>query len=49
VGGWSGAIVAANLDPRDATGALGFTGAMGDLKNATTPGGTLYVFSLPHQ
>jgi lanthanide-dependent methanol dehydrogenase len=47
VGGWSGAIVAADLDPRDATGALGFTGAMGDLKNATTRGGTLYVFSLP--
>jgi PQQ-dependent dehydrogenase (methanol/ethanol family) len=49
VGGWSGAIVAANLDPRDATGALGFTGAMADLKNATTRGGTLYVFSLPQQ
>ncbi|MFL5259343.1 MAG: methanol/ethanol family PQQ-dependent dehydrogenase [Hyphomicrobiales bacterium] len=49
VGGWSGAIVAANLDPRDATGALGFTAAMADLKNATTRGGTLYVFSLPQQ
>lgn len=47
VGGWSGAIVAGNLDPRDATGALGFAGAMGDLKKATTAGGMLYVFSLP--
>ncbi|MFN2532575.1 MAG: methanol/ethanol family PQQ-dependent dehydrogenase [Pyrinomonadaceae bacterium] len=47
VGGWSGAIVAGGLDPRDATGALGFTGAMTDLPDATTKGGTLYVFSLP--
>jgi len=47
VGGWSGAIVAGGLDPRDATGALGFTGAMTDLPNATTKGGMLYVFSLP--
>jgi PQQ-dependent dehydrogenase (methanol/ethanol family) len=46
VGGWSGAIVAGGLDPRDATGALGFTGAMTDLPNATTKGGMLYVFSL---
>ena len=47
VGGWAGAIVAGNLDPRDPTGALGFVGAMGDLKQKTTPGGTLYVFALP--
>jgi PQQ-dependent dehydrogenase (methanol/ethanol family) len=47
IGGWSGAIVAGNLDPRDATGALGFVSAMADLKNATTAGGTLYVFALP--
>ena len=47
VGGWSGAIVAGGLDPRDATAALGFAGAMADLPNATTKGGTLYVFSLP--
>jgi PQQ-dependent dehydrogenase (methanol/ethanol family) len=47
VGGWSGAIVAGNLDPRDPTGALGFVGAMGDLPQSTTKGGMLYVFSLP--
>ncbi|HET9161371.1 MAG TPA: PQQ-dependent dehydrogenase, methanol/ethanol family, partial [Caulobacteraceae bacterium] len=47
VGGWAGAIVAGNLDPRDPTAALGFVGAMGDLKNKTNAGGTLYVFALP--
>jgi PQQ-dependent dehydrogenase (methanol/ethanol family) len=47
VGGWSGAIVAGNLDPRDPSGALGFVGVMPDLKGKTTPGGMLYVFALP--
>ncbi|MDQ3919964.1 MAG: methanol/ethanol family PQQ-dependent dehydrogenase [Acidobacteriota bacterium] len=47
VGGWPGAIVAAGLDPRDATGALGFTNAVKDLPQFTTAGGMLYVFSLP--
>jgi len=47
VGGWSGAIVAGALDPRDVTAALGFVGAMKDLADATTRGGMLYVFSLP--
>ena len=47
VGGWSGAIVAGNLDPRDATAALGFVNAMTDLPQATARGGTLYVFGLP--
>lgn len=46
VGGWPGAIVAADLDPRDRGGALGFTGAMTDLPRHTTKGGMLYVFSL---
>lgn len=46
VGGWAGAIVAADMDPRDATGALGFANAMRDLKEATKKGGMLYVFSL---
>jgi PQQ-dependent dehydrogenase (methanol/ethanol family) len=46
VGGWSGAIVAAGLDARDATGALGFVNAMTDLPSHTTPGGMLYVFSV---
>jgi PQQ-dependent dehydrogenase (methanol/ethanol family) len=46
VGGWAGAIVSGDLDPRDATGALGFVNAMTDLKHATTRGGMLYVFGL---
>ena len=46
VGGWAGAIVSGDLDPRDATGALGFVNAMADLKKATTRGGMLYVFAL---
>jgi PQQ-dependent dehydrogenase (methanol/ethanol family) len=47
VGGWAGAIVAGNLDPRDSTAALGFAAVMTDLPRKTTKGGTLYVFSLP--
>jgi len=46
VGGWSGAIVAGALDPRDGTAALGFVNAMKDLPSATTRGGTLYIFGL---
>jgi PQQ-dependent dehydrogenase (methanol/ethanol family) len=46
VGGWAGGIVSGDLDPRDATAALGFANAMKDLKKATTRGGMLYVFSL---
>jgi PQQ-dependent dehydrogenase (methanol/ethanol family) len=47
VGGWSGAIVAAGLDARDSTAALGFVNAMRDLPGKTTKGGMLYVFALP--
>ena len=47
VGGWSGAIVAGDLDPRDSTAALGFAAAMADLPAKSTKGGTLYVFALP--
>jgi lanthanide-dependent methanol dehydrogenase len=47
VGGWSGAVVAGGLDTRDATAALGFVNAMTDLPQATTRGGTLYIFGLP--
>lgn len=47
VGGWAGAVVAANLDPRDQTAALGFVGATGDLPQFTGKGGKLYVFALP--
>lgn len=46
VGGWAGAIVAAGLDPRDSTAALGFVNAMKDLPQYSTKGGMLYVFSL---
>jgi PQQ-dependent dehydrogenase (methanol/ethanol family) len=46
VGGWAGAIVVNDLDPRDATAGNGFGGALADLKAATTRGGMLYVFSL---
>ena len=47
VGGWAGAIVAGDLDPRDPTAALGMVGAMMDLKEHTKKGGRLYVFALP--
>ncbi|MDT7604004.1 MAG: lanthanide-dependent methanol dehydrogenase, partial [Acidobacteriota bacterium] len=47
VGGWAGAVVAGDLDPRDGTAALGFANAMSDLKDKTTKGGMLYVFALP--
>jgi len=47
VGGWAGAIVSADLDPRDPTGALGMVNATKDLKQRTTKGGTVYVFALP--
>jgi PQQ-dependent dehydrogenase (methanol/ethanol family) len=47
VGGWAGAIVVNNLDPRDGTAAKGMVNATTDLKQKTQPGGTLYVFALP--
>lgn len=47
VGGWAGAIVAGDLDPRDASAALGFVGGMTDLPQHTAKGGMLYVFALP--
>ncbi len=43
VGGWAGAVVAGELDPRDATGALGFAGAMGDLPQHSTGRGAVCV------
>jgi PQQ-dependent dehydrogenase (methanol/ethanol family) len=46
IGGWPGAIVSADLDPRDATAGNGWGGVLGDLKQKTTKGGVLYVFSL---
>jgi lanthanide-dependent methanol dehydrogenase len=39
-------MVSNDLDPRDATAGNGFGGVLGDLKDVTTRGGMLYVFSL---
>jgi len=47
VGGWAGGIVAGDLDVRDASAGNGWANALPDLKNQTTQGGMLYVFSLP--
>ncbi|HEX8669057.1 MAG TPA: PQQ-dependent dehydrogenase, methanol/ethanol family [Allosphingosinicella sp.] len=47
VGGWAGAIVSAQLDPHDASAALGFVNAVRDLPGRTKAGGRLYVFALP--
>jgi PQQ-dependent dehydrogenase (methanol/ethanol family) len=47
IGGWAGAIVAADLDPKDPTGALGFVNAVKDLKKRVAAGGVVYVFALP--
>ncbi|HEX2254662.1 MAG TPA: methanol/ethanol family PQQ-dependent dehydrogenase [Thermoanaerobaculia bacterium] len=47
VGGWAGAVVAAELDVRDPTAGLGFVNAMKDLPEHTTAGGMLYAFALP--
>ena len=46
IGGWPGAVVVNDLDTRDATVAAGWGQAMRDLKNDTTRGGTLYVFTV---
>jgi PQQ-dependent dehydrogenase (methanol/ethanol family) len=46
VGGWSGAIVAGGLDPRDSSAAAGFVNVTRDLPSKTTKGGMLYVFAL---
>ena len=47
VGGWAGAIVSADLDPRDSTAGTGWGATMAGLQQATTKGGMLYVFALP--
>jgi PQQ-dependent dehydrogenase (methanol/ethanol family) len=47
VGGWAGAVVSGDLDPRDGTAALGFANAMSDLAKYSNKGGELYTFSLP--
>jgi lanthanide-dependent methanol dehydrogenase len=47
VGGWAGAVVAGDIDTRDASAALGFVNVMKDLPQRTTKGGALHVFKLP--
>jgi len=47
VGGWAGAVVSGDLDPRDATAGNGWGATMKDLPGRTSKGGTLYVFALP--
>lgn len=47
IGGWAGALVAAGLDPRDSSAALGFVNAVRDLPRKTKLGGKLHVFGLP--
>jgi PQQ-dependent dehydrogenase (methanol/ethanol family) len=49
IGGWAGALANAEIDPRVRNGALGYTGAMGDLPSVTSGGSTLMVFSLGAQ
>ena len=48
IGGWAGAIVSADLDSRDPSGALGFNNAVKDLPKRVSAGGMVYVFALPH-
>ena len=47
IGGWAGAVVAGDLDTRDASAGNGWASAMADLPGQTQKGGTLYVFALP--
>ncbi|MBW8816176.1 MAG: PQQ-dependent dehydrogenase, methanol/ethanol family [Caulobacterales bacterium] len=47
IGGWAGAMVSSQLDPRDATAAKGFGNMSADLKKESAIGGMLYVFALP--
>jgi PQQ-dependent dehydrogenase (methanol/ethanol family) len=46
IGGWSGAVAAAEIDPRVRTGALGFVGATQDLPAYTVGGNSLLVFAV---
>ena len=46
IGGWSGAVAHAEIDPRVRNGALGFTGAVQDLPAYTKGGSNLIVFAI---
>jgi hypothetical protein len=45
IGGWMGAAALPSLSVDDPYAALGAVGAMRDIKSATQPGDSLYVFS----
>ena len=47
IGGWVGAMVSSELDPRDPTAAKGFGNMAAELKKQGSEGGMLYVFALP--
>jgi PQQ-dependent dehydrogenase (methanol/ethanol family) len=47
VGGWAGAIVSNDLDPRDSLAGNGWGAATGSLRNRVRKGGALHVFALP--
>jgi PQQ-dependent dehydrogenase (methanol/ethanol family) len=47
VGGWAGALVSGDLDPKDPSSGPGWSSGMKDLPKYTKKGGTLYVFTLP--
>lgn len=46
IGGWMGAVAFPSVSTDDPYTALGVAGAVPDLKQKSTPGGVLYVFSL---
>jgi hypothetical protein len=47
IGGWPGSVVVNELDTRDATAGAGWGLTMKALRDATTKGGVLHVYSLP--
>jgi PQQ-dependent dehydrogenase (methanol/ethanol family) len=47
IGGWAGAMVSSELDPRDPTAAKGFGNMTAELKEKGSSAGILYVFALP--
>lgn len=46
IGGWMGATAFSSISADDPYAALGVVGAMKEIKQATAPGGVLYVFAL---
>jgi outer membrane protein assembly factor BamB len=46
VGGWPGSVIVNDLDTRDVTAGNGWGSVMAPLKDITTRGGMLYVFTV---